>query len=189
MARYILDMTKPHKQSMIELVNNDNVATIGTALTVADINFTGERVVAVEEGIAREFAVTLENANYALDKVEVFWNKVAIGDVVTMTADDFQSWYDPDTWADNTSPAAAIAAFKVAALRAGVDADQAMENIVATREHDSTLNVYNLKLTVTSMVFKADVLFRMPKHFSELVTVTELNGFIYSPIAPEAVVE
>ena len=45
MALYVLDMTKSHKQSFIELVNNDNVATIGTELTLADVNFIGERLV------------------------------------------------------------------------------------------------------------------------------------------------
>ena len=41
MARYVLDMMKAHKQSFIELVNNDNVSTIGTNLTLDDVVFFG----------------------------------------------------------------------------------------------------------------------------------------------------
>ena len=190
-ARYVLDMTKAHKQSFIELVNNDNVATIGTALTLADVNFTGERLVdhVAEPTIARNYAVTLENSHYAKDKVEVYWNKLALGDVVTMAASDFQDWYDPDTWNDATSPALGATAFADAALRVNVDTAQALEDIVITREYNSTENYYYMRVVGTSMVFDANTLYRMPKHFSEIITVTELNGFIYSPIAPEAVVE
>ena len=191
MARYVLDMTKAHKQSFIELVNNDNVATIGTELTLADVNFIGERLVdhVAEPTIARNYAVTLQNSKYAKDKVEVYWNKLALGDVVTMTAEDFQSWYDPDAWNAETSPAQGYDALLAAALRANVDIDQVLEDVVITREYNSTENYYYMRVVGTSMVFDANTVYRMPKHFSEIVTVTELNGFIYSPIAPEAVVE
>lgn len=191
MARYVLDMTQAHKQSFIELVNNDNVSTIGTNLTLDDVFFLGERAVdpVAEPTIARGFAVTLQNSSDANDTVEVYWNKLALGDVVTMEASDFQSWYDPDTWNAETSPADALPAFAAAALRANVDVNVAMENLVFTREYNSTENYYYMRVVGTSMVFVVDTLFRMPKYFNEIVTVTELNGFIYSPIAPEAVVE
>lgn len=187
MARYVLDMTQVHKQSFIELVNNDN----GTNLTLDAVYFTDERAVdpVAEPTIARSHAVTLQNSKYANDRVEVYWNKLALGDVVTMEASDFQSWYDPDTWDAILSPASALPAFADAALRANVDVNVAMENLTFTREYNSTENYYYMRVVGTSMVFDVDTLFRMPKHFSEIVTVTELNGFIYSPIAPEAVVE
>ena len=191
MARYVLDMTKAHKLSFIELVNNDNVATIGTALTLADVNFVGERAVdpANEPTIAREFAVTLQNSKYAADQVEVYWNKVALGDIMSMSADDFHSWYDPDTWDDATSPAQGLAAFKAAAVRAGIDPEVAMESIVVSRRHDGDMNKYVMDVALTSMVFKTGASFIMPSYFSETVTTFELNGFIYSPIDPAAVVE
>ncbi len=191
MARYVLDMTKAHKLSFIELVNNDNVATIGTALTLADVNFVGERAVdpANEPTIAREFAVTLQNSSYANDTVEVYWNKVALADVMSMPAEDFQSWYAPDTWEDDTSPAQGLVAFKAAAVRAGIDPEVAMESIVVSRHYDGDLNKYFMDVALTSMVFKTGASFAMPKHFSETVTTFELNGFIYSPIDPAAVVE
>lgn len=193
MALYILDMTKAHKQSFIELVNHDNIATIGTELALTDVNFVGERLVdpVAEPAITRNYAVTLENSKYAKDKVEVYWDKLALGDVMTMEASDFQSWYDPDTWNAETSPMLAKPALATAALRANVDIDEAMEGLTFTREYNSTENCYYMRVVGTSMVFVVDTLFRMPKHFSEIVTVTvtELNGFIYSPIAPEAVVE
>lgn len=106
-----------------------------------------------------------------------------------MAASDFQSWYDPDNWNAETSPADALPAFAAAALRANVDIDAAMEGLTFTREYNSTENYYYMRVVGTSMVFAVDTLFRMPKYFNEIVTVTELNGFIYSPIAPETVVE
>ena len=191
MARYVLDMTKAHKLSFIELVNNDNVATIGTALTLTDVNFVGERSVdpVAEPTIAREFAVTLQNSKYAADTVEVYWNKIALADVMSMPVEDFQSWYDQDTWEDATSPAQGLVAFKAAAVRAGIDPEVAMESIVVSRRYDSDLNKYFMDVALTSMVFKTGASFAMPKHFSEIVTTFELNGFIYSPIDPAAVVE
>lgn len=65
---YVLDMTKAHKQSFIELVNSDNAATIQTPLTLAAVLIKNERTVdKVGEGIDRGFAVTLENTAYAPD--------------------------------------------------------------------------------------------------------------------------
>ena len=190
---YVLDMTKAHKQSFIELVNSDNAATIQTPLTLAAVLIKNERVVdKAGEGIDRGFAVTLENAAYAPDTVEVFWNKVELADVMQMIisedpSNDF-NWYTPDNWDDQTSPADAIAAFKAAATRAGIDPDSTMENIGVTRRFDNTANRYFLDFTLTSMVFDHTVSFRMPRHFSEEVSVTKLNGFAYSPIQAADVV-
>lgn len=192
MAKYVLDMTKPHRQSFIELVNNDNVATIGSNLTLADVILKGERELAGQEltDIARSHALTLENANYAADFVEVFFNKIQLADVMSMTEDDGDfDWYAPDDWDPATSPAQALAAFKAAAVRAGVDPETAMENIAVDRYMKAEENSYYLTVTVTSLVFHGTVEFRMPKHFSEVVTKKDLNGFIYSPILVEDVVE
>lgn len=190
MARYILDMTKPDQQSFIELVNNDNAETIGVELTLETVNLVGERPVLEAESIPRQFAVTIENKAYVKDKVEVYFNKVYLEDVVEMSAEqgDFD-WYDPDTWDDGTSPELAVTAFKAAAVRSGVGADAVLHDVVATREYDNELNRYYLVIATTSMVFHTDAKFQMPKHFSETVSVTELNGFIYEPIKPEDVVD
>ena len=51
---YVLDMTKAHKQSFIELVNSDNAATIQTPLTLAAVLIKNERTVdKVGEGLVR----------------------------------------------------------------------------------------------------------------------------------------
>lgn len=191
MAKYVLDMTKPHRQSLIELVNNDNAATIGTPLTLADVVLKGERAVdKVGESIDREFAVTLENAKYAADVVEVYFNKVELADVMTMTIDDGDfDWYVPDEWDLAVDGPEAIAAFKVAATRATIDADAALEGLTVDRSFNAEQNRYFLDFSLTSFVFHDAVSFQMPKHFSEIITVTELNGFIYSPIQPGDVVE
>ncbi len=187
MAKYVLDMTKAHRQSFIELVNNDNAATIQSPLTLANTLLKAERAVdKVGEGIDREYAVTLENQAYAPDTVEVFWNKVELADVMEMIisedpSNDF-NWYTPDNWDDVTSPADAITAFKAAAVRAGIDPESALEGVTVSRRFDGTANRYFLDFVVTSMVFNETASFRMPRHFSEEVTVTQLNGFVYAPI-------
>ncbi len=184
MAKYVLDMTKPHRQSLIELVNNDNAATIGTPLTLAEVLLKNERVVdKVGESIDREFAVTLERADYAADFVEVFFNKVQLADVMSMTIEtgDFD-WYVPDEWDLAVDGPEAIAQFKVAATRAGINADAALEALTVDRSFNAEENRYYLDFSLTSFVFHGTVSFKMPKHFSEVITVTELNGFIYSPI-------
>lgn len=189
MAKYLLDLQKPHRQSLIELVNNDNAATVGTALTLGSVSLSPARDVLPAEGIAREFGVTLTNISYAPDTVEVFFNKVALPDLMTMPASDFQGWYDPDTWVEGTSNADAVNAFKAAAVRAGIDPTSALENITVSRIHKAEENRFYIVVALDSYVFKTGAEFVMPKHFSETVTVTELNGFIYSPIALAAVVD
>lgn len=190
MANYVLDMTKAHRQSFIELVNHDNVSTVGTALTLESVLLVGEREVLPAEEIPREYAVTLQNANYAPDTVEVYFNKVALADVTDMSLEngDFD-WYAPDDWEAGTSPALAVAAFKAAALRDGVDLDAAADSVSVTRRLDGVSNRYFLDFEVVSMVFKPTISIQMPKHFSETITTTKLNGFIYSPIPVESVVE
>jgi len=193
MANYVLDMKKAHRQSFIELVNNDNVATVETPLTLTDVAIRDERVVdKAGEDIDRGYAVTLENTAYAPDTVEVFWNKIKLEDVMEMIIsedpeNDF-NWYAPDDWDDATSPAQAIEAFRAAALRDGVDTLAALEAVAVTRRFDGTANRYFLDFTNTSMVFASVASFRMPRHFYEEVTVTELNGFVYSPIQAADVV-
>lgn len=189
MANYVLDMTKPHRQSFIELVNHDNLPTIGTELTLDDVLLINERPVSEEEGIPREFAVTLQNVEYAKDEVEVYFNKVDLADVTEMTLEggDFD-WYDPEAWEDETSKLEAIAAFKVRALEDGIDLDATTESIEVTYRTDGVTNTNHLDFVVESMVFKAEVSFQLPKHFSEAISTTKLNGFIYDPIAEEDVV-
>jgi len=97
-------------------------------------------------------------------------------------------WYDADAWDDATSPAQALAAFAAAATRQGIDSTAAMESMAVTRYLDNTTNHQRLKFTLTSMVFQATAEFELPKQFSDVVTVTQLNGFDYSAIAAEDVV-
>lgn len=190
--KYKLDMTKPHAQSLVELINHDNAATIGAALTLEVVEFTNERKIPAEEQAQhpRQYGITVQNKKVAKDKVEVFFNKVILTDVVSMTSagGDF-GWYSPDTWNDQTSPAQAIEAFKAACTRDGVNADNALGQVSVTRTFDEAKNHYNLTFSFASHVFETDAVFVMPKHFSEIITVKDLVGFIYEPIKPEEVVE
>lgn len=190
---YPLDLTKAHRQSFIELVNHDNAGTIGNPLELKDVLLKGERKVDREaEGIERDHAITLENAEYAPDTVEVYFNKIKLQDVVDMVIsedpglNDF-NWYQPDEWVAE-SPAQAIEALKAAAQRAGVAIDATTDNIAVERFMDDVDNHYYLRFTFGSLVFKNEATFRLPRFFSEEVSVTALDGFNFSPIQPEDVV-
>lgn len=191
---YILDATKAHKQSFIELVNSDNAGTIQAPLTLTSTLLVNEKVLGddLATSTGREYGVTLQNAKYAADVVDVYFNKIALPDLVELRASqdaaesDF-NWYDADVWTED-SPAQAIAKLKERAALVGIDTDNAMENISVTREFNETDNHYYLNFAFTSMVFKTGALFQMPRQFSDEVTVTALDGFAYEPIAAEDVV-
>lgn len=193
MAKYVLNLTKAHAESMIELINNDNASTVVTPLTLAAYDLINLRPTVPADNLSapRTHAVTVQNKKVPTDTVELFYNKVSITDIVTMTSagGDFD-WYDPDTWSDSTSPTQAIAAFKTACTRAGANPDNILGNpITVTRALNQSTNHYELTFSFESFVVKTGAVFVMPKHFSETVTVTDLVGFIYQPIAPESVVE
>lgn len=87
----------------------------------------------------------------------------------------------------------AIEAFATAATRAGISVGKMMSNIDVefVNELDGSLPVSYLQVNFDSLVLNdgANAKFRLPKYFSEFVTVTKLKGFMYSPIAAGAVVE
>ncbi len=185
MSAYIVNLGTPHRQSLLELINNDNAATIGAPLTVAEYALSDNAVQGDES-----YNATVTNKDYTADQVTVNYTKLAIGDFVTMTeaADDFD-WYAPDNWEEATSVPQALASFKAACIRDGVNPDAAFDSIDITRTFDSAKNHYMLNITVSSFVWKETVSYQMPKHFSEVIDVTDMNGFIFSPIAVESVVD
>lgn len=185
---YLVHLKNPHRQELINLINSNNSSTIGEMLSLVQLNLLNPRAVAVEEGIPRSYAVTLQNKAYPADTVEVYHNKIALTDIMTMVATDFDGWYDPDTWADGTHKDAALAAFAAAALRANIDTTQILEGLDVERIYKAEENRYYLKFSFTSFVLETGAEFVMPKHFSETVTNSELAGFIYSPIQAAAVV-
>lgn len=185
MSAYIVNLGTPHRQSLLELINHDNAATIGAPLTVAEFSLSDNAVQGDES-----YNATVTNKAYTADQVTVNYTKLAIGDFVTMTeaGDDFD-WYAPDNWEEATSVPQALASFKAACIRDGVNPDAAFDSIEVTRTFDSAKNHYMLNITVSSFVWKETVSYQMPKHFSEVIEVTDMNGFIFSPIAVESVVD
>lgn len=185
MSAYIVNLGTPHRQSLLELINHDNAATIGAPLTVAEFSLSDNAVQGDES-----YNATVTNKAYSADQVTVNYTKLAIGDFVTMTeaGDDFD-WYAPDNWEEATSVPQALASFKAACIRDGVNPDAAFDSIDITRTFDSAKNHYMLNITVSSFVWKETVSYQMPKHFSEVIEVTDMNGFIFSPIAVETVVD
>lgn len=185
MSAYIVNLGTAHRQSLLELINHDNAATIGAPLTVAEYALSDN----AKQG-DESYNATVTNKAYTADQVTVNYTKLAIGDFVTMTeaGDDFD-WYAPDNWEEATSVPQALAAFKAACVRDGVNPDAAFDSIDITRSFDSAKNHFMLDITVSSFVWKETVSFQMPKHFSEVIEVTDMNGFIFSPIAVESVVD
>ncbi len=185
MSAYIVNLGTPHRQSLLELINHDNAATIVAPLTVAEYALSDNAVQGDES-----YNATVTNKAYTADQVTVNYTKLAIGDFVTMTeaGDDFD-WYAPDNWEEATSVPLALASFKAACVRDGVNPDAAFESIAITRTFDSAKNHFMLNITVSSFVWKETVSFQMPKHFSEVIDVTDMNGFVFSPIAVESVVD
>ena len=185
---YLVHLKNPHRNELIGLVNWNNNATIGENLSLVNLNLINPRATVPEDNVTRAYAVTLQNKAYPADIVEVYYNKIALTDIMTMVATDFDGWYDPDTWEDGTHKAAALSAFAAAALRANIDTTQILESLDVERIYKAEENRYYLKFSFTSFVLETGAEFVMPKHFSETVTNAELAGFIYSPIQANAVV-
>lgn len=190
---YKLNLAMNHVDSLLGLVNYDNAATIVTPLTQEEV---AVEALGIEEG---RHVVKLTKKSYTADTVDVNYTKLNLGDFVTMhldgdingegtTGGDF-GWYFPDQWEDLTHKPLAIAALKQAAGREGIDLNAAAASIEVTRVFDAEANRFFLVYTVSSYVWEAEVTFAMPKHFSEVVTVQDLNGFYFEPISADAVVE
>lgn len=191
---YKLNLAANHVNSLLGLVNYDNAATIVTPLTIEEVSLTADGFNAEDRAL-----VTIAKKSYPADTVQVNYTKLNLGDFVEMhldgdingpgtTGGDF-GWYKPDEWEDSTHKALAIAAFKVAAAREGIDIDAATASISVERSFDEEANRFILDFTVTSYVWNDKVSFGMPKHFSEVVTVQDLNGFYFEPISADSVVE
>lgn len=182
---YNTNLGAPHRQELLNLINHDNAATIGDPLKVEGYGLSENTL--LESG---SYSAKVTNKSYTADTVVVEYTKLALGDFVTMTVDggDFD-WYTPDDWDDATSIPAAIAAFKAAAVRDGINPDAAFDSITVSRAFSEVANRFIMTVTVESFVWKETVAFEMPKHFSEVIEVTDLAGFVFSPIAVEAVVE
>ena len=184
MSVYQINLGRLHRDSLLGLINHDNAATIITPLTTAEVELSANTK--LEDG---NYTALVTNKAYTSDTVTVTYTKLSLGDFVTMTVDggDFD-WYAPDDWNDATSVPAALASFKAAALRDGVNPDAAFDSITITRRFDEVSNHFMLIVTVSSYVWKEVVEFQMPKHFSEVIDVTDMNGFTFTPIALESVI-
>lgn len=191
---YKLNLAANHVNSLLGLINYDNSATIVTPLTIEEVSLTADGFNAEDRAL-----VTIAKKSYPADTVQVNYTKLNLGDFVEMhldgdingpgtTGGDF-GWYKPDEWEDATHKPLAIAAFKVAAAREGIDIDAATASVTVERSFDEEANRFFLEFTVVSYVWHEKVSFGMPKHFSEVVTVQDLNGFYFEPISADAVVE
>lgn len=188
MSLYALNPTNSHRQELLEMVNFVNQSTIGTPLTLSSVNI-GDRSEQDVEGVMKT-AVTLTNAQYANDFQGITYNRLALDAFMEMTVDagDFD-WYAPDEWVPESSPGQAVTAMKAAALRAGIDLDQQADSVTASRAFSEVKNRYVLTFTVASYVWKDTYAVIMPRHFSEEITVTDLNGLYFSPIAADSVID
>lgn len=191
---YKLNLAANHAESLLGLINHDNASTIVSPLTLEEVSLQADGFNAEDRAL-----VTVTKKAYPADNVQVNYTKLNLGDFVEMhldgdingpdtTGGDF-SWYKPDQWENITHKPLAIAAFKQAAAREGIDLDAAAASVEVTRVFDEEANRFFLEFSVVSYVWHEKVSFGMPKHFSEVVTVQDLNGFIFEPISADSVVE
>ena len=212
---FVLDFTKNHRLSLLELADYDNAGTIETPLdlsntTVSDAalvdGVTGS-VADIDAFPTHKFSAILTNKNAVsqgsnFDSVKVYFNKVDLSQKLVLSAAVFQDWYDSDTWDETNSlvKATGLAAIKSAALAQGIDLDALTTGnpLTIKRIKDNTTQRYYIVLEGESMVFRTDVngvtgrsyaSWQLPQQFSDIVTVTELDGFNFSPIAAVSVVE
>lgn len=188
---FVLNPRKSHREQLLAMVNFHNQATIGTPLTIANTLLSNKTVVDAQTGAT---SVRLTNSKYANDIVDITYTRLSLADFVSMELDDQSpnydfGWYTPDTWVPETSPGAAVAALKAAASRQNVDLDLSADSVEAIRVFDDVLNRYKLVITINSFVWQETVEYVMPRHFSEEITVTNLNGLTFTPITAESVVD
>lgn len=183
---YLLNPRKSHRAELLAMVSHYNQATIGAPLTIANTQLAEKTIVDASTGAT---SVKLINSEFPTDTTVVNYFRLPLAEVVSMDEElgDFD-WYAPDTWAPETSPAAAAAAIKAAAKRQNVDLDTSADTVSVTREWDETLNRFKLIVTVESFVWRESAVYVMPRHFSEEITVTNLNGLVFTPISIESVV-
>lgn len=191
MSAYVLNPRRSHREQLLSMVNFYNQSTIGTPLTLANTILENLAVVDPETGAT---SVRLKNSTYTNDVVDISYFRLKASDFVQMVADDQDpnydfAWYTPDTWDPETSPGQAVTAFKAAATRQNVDMDLSADSVVASRTFDEVLNRYKLVFTISSYVWQDTVEYVMPRHFSEEITVQELNGINYTAINPDNVVD
>lgn len=191
MSLYALNPVNSHREELLEMVNYVNQATIGTPLTLATVNI-GERSTYENYDVPGpvKTAVTLTNSKYPTDQRGITYNRLPLSAFMEMTveAGDF-NWYAPDEWVPETSPGQAVTAMKAAALRAGIDLEQQADSVTASRAFDEVKNRYVITYTVSSYVWEDTFEVTLPRHFSEEITVTDLNGLYFSPIPAESIVD
>ena len=212
---FVLDFTKNHRLSLLELADYDNAGTIETPLDLSNTIVSDAAKVDGVTGSAADidafpthkFSAILTNKNAVsqgsnFDSVKVYFNKVDLSQKLVLSAAVFQDWYDSDTWDETNSlvKATGLAAIKSAALAQGIDLDALTTGnpLTIKRIKDNTTQRYYIVLEGESMVFRTDVneatgrsyaSWQLPQQFSDIVTVTELDGFNFSPIAAVSVVE
>ena len=179
-----LNPVASHRSQLLAMVNHFNQSTIGTPLTLSNTVLGAYEDVAEGKTKVRLF----NEAFQADDFVDVTYTRLNLSDYVDMSeANGDFSWYTPDEWSSETSPAEARDAFIAAATRAGIDLSEGADSVSASRHFDDTLNRFILTLTVDSYVWSETVSYAMPRHFSEEISVFDLNGINYTPISAASV--
>ena len=212
---FVLDFTKNHRLSLLELADYDNAGTIETPLDLSNTTVSDATLLDGVTGSAADidafpthkFSAILTNKNAIsqgnhYDTVKVYFNKVDLSQKLVLSASVFQGWYDSDTWdeSDALVKATGLAAIKSAALAQGIDLDALTTGnpLTIKRVQDNTTQRYYIVLEGESLVFRTDVneatglsyaSWQLPQQFSDIVTVTELDGFNFSPIDAASVVE
>ncbi|QXO09537.1 hypothetical protein pEaSNUABM11_00113 [Erwinia phage pEa_SNUABM_11] len=180
---FIIDRTRTHQQSLLDLVNFANADTVETLLTVANTGITkrGELYPGV-------YGLRLSNLSAEDDTVDVQHTKIELGDILLFSQDDLK-WFNPlnipsltNVW-DN----AALQMVEGAIAKLGFTISKIFNppnGCFVTYNADE--QAWFITFRCDSFVFEELFLYRLPHYFGEYVTVKDLLGFQFNPIGSTA---
>lgn len=176
---FIIDRTRTHQQSLLDLVNYANADTVETLLSVANTGITkrGE----IYPGV---YGLRLTNLSKEDDTVDVQHTKIELGDVLLFSQADL-SWFNPlNVPSSNTVwDAAALQMVEGAIAKLGFTVAKIFNPPNACFvTYNSDERGWFITFRCDSFVFEELFQYRLPHYFGEFVTVKDLLGFQFNPI-------
>jgi len=176
---FIIDRTRTHQQSLLDLVNFANADTVKTDLSVAN---TG--IEKLESFVPGFYTVRLSNLSANDDYVDVQHTKIQLGDVLTFSPTEL-AWFNPlsvpssnGTW-DNAGRTMVEAALTQLGFTLGRITNA--PNACFVRYSDSDQR-WLLTFMCDSFVFAETFVYALPHYWGEDVTQRNLLGFKPIPI-------
>lgn len=179
---FTIDLSKNSVDNLLALINHDNVDTIDTPLTIAEVQIAEEEILAPDHESGRGYRVKLQSKKYSDDVLNIYFNKLSMDDYVQLTIEDGDFDYlESAGWVEGTSEADAVAAFEAALTRHGFVPSAPIENL--TVERVLINEEYFLRYTFKSQVFVEEFVEQLPEWIGDILPEQDLMGFDHTPIA------